>query len=322
MKKLMALLLFAFLLQDCRNKKTKLADEDTVAINEFIEFFEDIKLPFEINDKVLSRKETDSATIGYKIFTQFVPDSILIKQFGKTVKPKIYPLGKVAIKKFETYLFLKAVTPARKAGFILAFDADDEFIAGMPLVVIDKDATTLQSGVMDTKYTVTETVRRKNADGQIKEAKNVYILNSEAHAFSLIMADEGLELEKQEIINPIDTFPRKNKYAGDYRKDKRNIVSIRDGKNPSSLMFFVHFEKNNGECRGELKGEAQMHGTKTAIYRANGNPCVLEFTFSGNAVTMNEEEACGSYRDIICFFEGTYAKRKETVQNASRKTKK
>src|SRR2546423_7932161 len=274
MKKLLFLLLFPFLFGDCKNKKTKLADDDTVGITDFIDFFPDMKLPFQISDSTLIRKETDSASIGYKIFTAFVPDSILKNQFGQGTHPKIYPLGKEPIKKFETYLFLKAVTPGRKAGYILAFDKEHKFITGMPLVVDDKDASTLQTGGMDSKYTVTKTVLKKNAEGQFNEAKKGYILNAEAHTFSVIMSDEGVTDQKQDIINPIDTFPHKNKYSGDYVKDKRNYISVRDGKNPSVILFFIHFEKDNGECTGELKGEATFHGTKTAIYRANGNPCV------------------------------------------------
>ncbi len=165
---------------------------------------------------------------------------------------------------------------------------------------------------MDTRYTVFETMERKNADEQFNEGKNVYILNPEARTFSLIMTDQVVADEEQEIINPIDTFQQKNKYAADYIKDKRNYISIRDGKNASTILFFIHFEKDDGDCTGELKGEAVLTGTKNALYRATGNPCVLEFTFAGNTVAMKELEACGSYRDIKCFFDGAYSKKKES----------
>ncbi len=322
MKRYMILIILPLFFIDCNNKRTKLADDDTVAVNDFIEFFPDIKLPLEVNDKVLSRKETDSATIGYKIFSQFVPDSVIRGQFAPGITPRLFPLGKVAIKDYETYLFLKAETTSKKAGYILAFDRQKKFLAAMPLVVADKDAATSQSGVMDAKYTVTETIRKKNPEGQFYESKSVYILNSELQAFSLIMTDEGVADKKQEIINPIDTFALKNKFSGDYVKDSRNYVSVRDGKTPSTLLFFVHFEKDNGDCTGELKGEATLHGTKTAVYRANGNPCVLEFTFSGNSVRMKELDACGSYRDIRCFFDGSYTNRKKAATKKRLKAKK
>lgn len=319
MKNISLILLLVFLIVNCRNKKHKLADDDSVAITDFVDFFDEIKLPFFLNDSILLRKETDSASIGFKIFTQFVPDSVLSNQFASGVKPSIYPLGKVVIKKFETYLFLKAITPSKKVGYIIALDNDNKFIAAMPLVIADKDPSTLRTGGMDEKYTVTETVQKKAPDGQLSESKNVYILNSEAKAFSLIMTDQGVAEEEQDIINPIDTFPKKNIHSGDYIKDKRNFISIRDGKIPSALLFFIHFEKDNGECKGELKGEANLHGTKTAIYRANDNPCVLDFTFKANAVSVKELEACGSNRDIKCFFEGSYVKRKDPKARANAK---
>ncbi len=311
MKKILIFFLLLFLIIGCKNKKTKLADNDTVELTDFIEFFPEISLPLQIDDSALHRKEIDSSTIGYKIFTQFIPDSVLTSQFGKESKLKIYPLGRVSIKKFETYLFLKAVSASQKTVFVIAFNNDNKFIAGMPLVSADKDPSTLQTGLMDKKYTVTQTIQKKKPNGEFSEVKYVYILNAEARTFSLIMTDQGVAEQEREIINPIDTLAHKNKFSGDYIKDKRNYVSIRDGKKPLDFLFFIHFEKDNGECAGELKGEASMHGIKTALYRAIGNPCVLEFTLNGGTVSLKEQQACGSYRDIKCFFDGSYVKKKE-----------
>lgn len=320
MRTLFLLLLVSFLFSDCKQKKDKLADEDdTVEITDFIEFFPEVALPFTVNDSMLMKKETDSATVGLRIFNQFVPDSVLTAAFGKQQKLKIYPLGRVEMKKLETYIFLKAISSSKKIAYVLAFDKDKKFIAGKPLLVLDKDATTNQMGGMDKKYTLIETFQKKSPDGQFSEARSVYILNQEAGMFSMIMTDEGVDDQEQEIINPIDTLPGKNKFSGDYIKNKRNYISIRDGENPSELLFFIHFEKDDGECAGELKGKAVMQGAKIALYRANGNPCVLEFTFGTNNVAMKELDACGSYRDIRCFFEGTYSKRKETKPKTKKK---
>jgi hypothetical protein len=316
MKKTLIIFLLLFLIVSCKSKKTTLADNDTVEIADFVEFFPEIKLPFQIDDTLLMRKETDSSTIGYKIFTQFIPDSVIIRQLAQESKLKIYPLGRVSIKKFETYLFLKTISSSKKAVFIIALNNDNKFIAGMPLVVVDKDPSTLQMGLMDKKYTITQTVQKKKPDGEFTEIKSVYILNTEARNFSLIMTDQGIAEQEREIINPIDTLPHKNKFSGNYIKDKRNYVSIRDGKKPSEILFFVHFEKDNGECTGELKGEASIHGIRTALYSAIGNPCVLEFTFTGNTVSIKEQQACGSYRDIKCFFDGSFIKNKESKPKA------
>lgn len=322
MKKTLMIFLLILFITGCKNKKIKLAENAKVEIADFVEFFPEIKLPFQTDDSLLFRKETDSLTIGYKIFTQFIPDSVLTMRFEKEMKIKIYPLGRVALKKAETYLFLKVTSPSKKAVFVIALDNENKFIAGMPLVMDDKDPSTEQKALMDKKYTVTQITQKKNQGGETVETKNVFILNAEARNFSLIMTDQGIPEQEREIINPIDTLPRKNKFSGDYIKDKRNYVSVRDGKTATDLLFFIHFEKNNGECAGELKGEASMHGTRTALFRAIGNPCVLELNLSATSVSLKEQQACGSYRDIKCFFDGIFIKRKELKSKVISKKKK
>jgi hypothetical protein len=121
------------------------------------------------------------------------------------------------------------------------------------------------------------------------------------------------------VYDPIDTLPHKHKFAGDYSQDKRNFISIRDGRDPSRFIFFVHFEKDDGGCKGELKGEAKFVSPILARYKANGDPCTIEFTFSASGVVMKELDGCGSHRDIKCFFEGYYPKRKEARTKPAKK---
>jgi thiamine phosphate synthase YjbQ (UPF0047 family) len=88
-------------------------------------------------------------------------------------------------------------------------------------------------------------------------------------------------------------------------------------------MMFIHFEKNNGECTGELKGNLLMTSSKTAVYRQGGDPCVLELNFGTSSVTLKEAEGCGLHRDLECLFEGTYPRKKVEKEKAStKKTKK
>ena len=80
-----------YLFTGCGNKKKpSLSGNDEVGIRDFIESFELIKPPYEVNDTALNKKEHDSLLIANKIFSQFVPDSVLVKVFGKNAKPKIY----------------------------------------------------------------------------------------------------------------------------------------------------------------------------------------------------------------------------------------
>ena len=114
MSRYLIFLLAAFyLLSGCGSKKKpSLSGTDEVVISDFIESFELITPPFEVADTSLNKKEKDSLLIGNKIFTQFVPDSVLVKVFGKNAKPKIYMGKRVEIEK-ETYLFVKAISPEK-----------------------------------------------------------------------------------------------------------------------------------------------------------------------------------------------------------------
>lgn len=297
------------LITGCKHKKKlSLSGEDPVAVSDFIEFFQPLKLSYQFSDTALQKKEKDSLLISYKIFTQFVPDSVLSNVYGKGVKPKIYALGKVEVPKAETYLFVKTSTNDKKAVFILSFDAKQQFTTAIAALRPDNNNATLQSMVMDKKYTITKTVLLKNADGTTSEGKDVYMLNADSKSFMLIMTD-ALNDKVTELINPIDTLTRKHKLAADYGTGKMNLVSIRDGRKNDRLTFFIHFEKNNGECTGELKGEAFLKSPTTAEYREGGDPCILKFTFSSISVGLKEEN-CGSRRGMQCSFDGSFGRKK------------
>src|SRR6185436_18558110 len=105
-----------------------------------------------------------------------------------------------------------AVNSDKKAVLILAFDKKKQLIAWMTALRPDAYAATQQSVVMDRRYTITKTILRKNANGSMSEGKDVYVLNAEAKNFMLIMTD-ALEDKPSELINPIDTLPRKNKFS-------------------------------------------------------------------------------------------------------------
>lgn len=294
-----------------QKKKISLAGDEPVEVNDFIEFFNPLELTFEYADSSLlkSVKENDSLLINSKIFSKLVPDSVLSNVYGKSQKPKIYVLGKVVVPKEETYLFVKTISKENKAVFILAFDKDQQFIAALPALKPDRKTATEQTFSIDKKYTITKKVILKNTDGSINEGRDVYVLNKDAKNFMLIMTDP-LTDKVTELINPIDTLLRENKYAADYTNGKMNLVSIRDSRKKDHISFFIHFEKNNGKCTGELKGEAKMKTTNTAIYQESGEPCQLQFIFASSSVTLKEIEGCGSKRPLNCSFDGNFAKKK------------
>lgn len=320
LRKFIILLAAILIIIGCKQrKKISLAGDEQVELSDFIEFFTPVELPFQFSDTVLQRKEKDSLLISYKIFTQFVPDSVLAKVYGKGVKPKIYALGKSDISKVETYLFVITVSNNKKAFYTLCFDKKNKFITALAALEPENSKATLQSVLMDKKYTITKTVIMKKNDGSTSEGKEVYVFNTDAKNFMLIMTD-ALNDKVTELINPIDTLPRKNKFSGDYANGKMNLVSIRDGRSSDRITFFIHFEKNKGECTGELKGDATFKSPTTAEYRRSGDPCILKFIFNSSSVMLKEEEGCGSRRDLNCAFDGSFARKKNVNNDSNLKT--
>lgn len=307
MKRILLISCIALLLLNCKGKKGSLQEGEVMEVADFIELFPEKAHPVRIADTTLTRRTTDSSLISYKIFTQFIPDSILAKDFGKGVKPKLYPLGRTREKNKEIYLFVKAANGNKRVGYMACFSKDENFLNAMALVRTGFDSYSSAYGVLDNKFQIT-TYREKKTGTGTQFKRNVYIFNEAVNEFTLIMTEPNEEIIEQ-ITNPIDTFPQKNKFSGDYVKSKRNFIAVRDAKRNEELLFFIHFEKDNGECIGELKGNMKMISKNTGQYQAPGNPCTLEFNFEGNSISIQETGGCGSYRNIKCFFEGSYPKK-------------
>jgi hypothetical protein len=319
MKKSLLFIGLSLLVFCCKSKRISLSGNEKVSKKDFVSFFETLKLPYQLTDDSLEEKETDTDEISNHIFLQHVPDSILNKYFGKSPKPKLFALGKVKVQKQESYLFVKAITSTRKIGYVLCFDKDDNFVVAKPLIITDNHSAISSVVVMDAKYTITIIRQHTDASGRLLYKKSAFVFNN-AGAFALILTESN-ETDKEglPIINPIDTLAHKHKFTGDYAQDKRNYISVRDGKDQAHIVFFVHFEKDKGECKGELKGIARFVSGNIAQYRANSDPCTVEFSFGSTGVSMKELDGCGNHRDIKCFFEGFYAKRKEPKTKAAKK---
>ena len=310
--------LLVVLLSACGGKRTATGSSSPTNIDEFFNLFPTIKLPHTLSDNDLLKIKNDSA-IAYDVFTSFVSDTLFSKTFGEGVKPKIYADGKVSVKKGETYVFIKTSSGNKKIAFVLAFDKQKQYKAALPLIVSDTDPATTQSSTMDARYTISINSQRKKPNGDLGYKKAAYVFNN-IGVFTLILTESNDDLASTgEVINPLDTLPRRNRLAGDYIVDKRNFISIRDGRNPNQLRFFIHFEKAKGTCKGELRADAIIERPNVAVYRESGDPCVLEFNFTNSSVSIKELEGCGNYRDIKCFFEGSYPRKKEKPKSTRAK---
>lgn len=303
-------LLLAVILFSCKDKKVNLSGDAPVKPNEFVKAFPLVTLPFTVADTNLL-KIGDTLTISPAVLNQFVPDSaigILVKT-GK--KYTVHPIGRIE-KTAENYLL--AIISQNKKTYVVAFvfDKKNKYLASksvfesygndgyMHSLSINREPTFLISKekiASDTKQLLFSRV------GWVYGADNL---------FMVVINDTNEDLKKaNEIINPIDTLPRKNKLSGDYVQNKKNYISIRDGKYPNTYIFFIHFEKKEGTCVGELKGEFKMKNATTAAYNQGGDPCVIDFSFEGNDITLKETGSCGNRRGMQCYFNDTFTKRKE-----------
>ena len=311
--RLLPVLLF-FTLACKSPEPTSLIGDEPVSFKAFTSVFPDLDLPLVMADTSFRSKDNDSSAIPVKVLTQFVPDSVQHKLFGKA-KQKFFPIGKV--KGDITYLAIKTAAGEKKGAYILAFDKKENLLGSIAFIQPDNSASTQQSSSFDKKNAIYKTVTRKNSDGTISEGKDVYSLDASIPGFGLVYTD-ALDDKQPDLVNPIDTFSRKLKFSGDYGSAKNNIVSFRDGRKADRLTFFIHFEKG-ADCTGELKGEAMLRAANMAEYRQPGDPCSIQFTFTANAVTVKEIDGCGAHRGLRCSFNGSFAKKKAAKPKKSRK---
>lgn len=305
MNKCLSILLL-FLFMSCGEKKIDLSGNVSVKSSDFLSVFPTISLPYSIADTNVT-KLADTISIGYKALLQFFPDSILGKITSNQKKINIHPVGKIEKEK-EIYLLL-SFTNSKKVTKLAVFvtDKKNKFLAAKELLSTDMDHSYIHNISINREPTFLISKEKMGTENVIQFTRSGWAYNSIGF-FMLVVNDSNEESRKGNVMNPIDTLPRKNKFSGDYVDDKMNFISIRDSKKPGTYLFFVHFEKNESSCTGELKGEMKMKNATKALYTANGDPCIIDFHFEETEITIKEQGSCGNHRGIKCFFDDTFRK--------------
>ena len=291
----------------CNNKSDN-PDEEGEATELFFKRFPVKTLPYRLSDTGL-QKNKDTAVIRSAIFASYISDSLRHKLFGKSGTVKYTPLAKFEAANSVDYYLVRATSGNKRAALLLAFNKEN-FGGVLPFLVPDADPATSQITSIDNRNGIVRNITQRIPGKPAAEGKEVYDYDPVTGSFSLVLIS-SLNNELAEIINPIDTLPRKHKFSGDYVKNKKNFVSIRDSKYPNQLLVFVHIDGEEN-CTGELKGELLITSANSAIYREGGDPCVLNFRFASNSVSLSEAEGCGSHRGLECTFDGSYPRKKVT----------
>ncbi|MBY0480378.1 MAG: hypothetical protein K2Q21_03395 [Chitinophagaceae bacterium] len=305
---IMLILLFA-----CGQKKLDFSGATPLKAKDFLSVFPIINNTFFAADSNFL-KLSDSTRIGLKAITQFIPDSVIANLVGKEKNPAFYPVGKI-VKEKETYLLLNIIEKHRKLMALIVVDTkSNKCLASKRLIEDDLQDEYVHTITVNKEPTFLLAQEKMGKDN-IAQFTRIGWVYSSGIGFMIVVNDSNESPSKSNIINPIDTLPRKNRYSGDYAEDKRNFISLRDGKNANSYAFFIHFEKNEGTCIGELKGELKMKDLTNGQYRFNTDPCVIDFKFEGNQISLKEQGTCGNHRGIKCFFDDQFTRKKESKSN-------
>ncbi|MFP5040084.1 hypothetical protein [Parasediminibacterium sp. JCM 36343] len=303
------LVLLTFMLFSCKHKKTDLSGTSTVKAKDFIAAFAPITLPYTLADTNINSL-ADTIAISHVVLSQFVPDSILTQLVNTDAKFDIHPAGRIDKEK-EIYLLLNITQKKKTQVAVLVFNKENKFLAGKSLLADNANDGYVHSLSINREPTFVVSKEKTNAETKQLQFSRVGWVYNTAGVFMVVINDNNEDPKKDIVINPIDTFPRKNKLSGEYVTDSKNYISIRDGKDAKNYLFFIHFEKKEGTCKGELKGTLQMKDDTTGIYNQSGDPCIIDFTFNGNEITLKEQGSCGNRRDMDCFFDDTFVKKSE-----------
>jgi hypothetical protein len=303
---------FSFLLLifwGCKEHKIDLSGEAPVKMNDFLSVFPKVSLPFTLADTNV-HKLADTTNIGYKAFTQLFPDSALTGIIPSVRKSVIHPIGKFE-KESENYLLI-LVTIGKKSSHlvVLVTDKKNNYLAAKELLNTATTDDYTHSVSINREPTFLISKEKYEKDNQLAFSRAGWVYTSGGY-FMVVINDSNEDTRKDNIINPIDSLPRKFSYSGDYVQDKKNYISIRDGKKNNTYLFFIHFEKNEGTCTGELKGEMKMKSANVAQFTQNGDPCIIDFNFEDRSITLKEQGSCGNHRGIKCFFNDTFIKKRE-----------
>lgn len=311
MRHFLALLGILFLIA-CSEEKTDLTGNTPITINAFNKVFKTVSLPITISDTSISTLR-DTLEIGSKALAQFIPDSILNNIIDKKdTKAIIYPLLK--IEKEATYYLLLNVHHSNKDQIVaIVFSNKNNYLGYKTITQFLKEnkGSRHYGKVLTINKEPSFLVEENKLD---EESQMVYEKNGWAYtdsSFRLIYFDSNKKPETKTILNPIDTIGTLNSFSGDYARDAKNFISLRDFTgNANKYQFFMHFEKREGTCVGELKGLLTFKNNQ-ATFSEKGDPCIIHFSIKGPVIKIKEDGNCGNHRGMNCYFNDAYDKKRK-----------
>ena len=296
----------------CSEKKTDLTGNTPLKINDFNKIFKATTLPITLSDTNL-KTIADTQVIGRKALAQFVPDSVIEKIIAtKDTKAVIYPLLKIE-KENEYYLMFNVHHSNRDQISVVVFSKKNKYLDFK--VITDFLNENKGSKLYGKTVSINKEPTFLVAENKMSN-ENILVYQKSGWAYSdsnfkLIYFDSNKKPEHKTITNPIDTLLTNNIHSGDYARDNKNFLSLRDfNGSPNKYQFFLHFEKKDGTCTGELKGLLNFIKNQ-ASFNEKGDPCIIHFTIQGNLIVIKEDGNCGNHRNMTCYFNDKYDKKRK-----------
>jgi hypothetical protein len=304
-------LLILLALIGCAETKTDLSGNTPLKINDFNAAFKNIDLPIRINDTNLVAF-TDTVEIGRKALAQFLPDSVVDAIAPKLLKnASIFTVGKIE-KETEYYLLLNNKDTKKQTVSVITFSKKNVFLGYQILTQFDLTQKGSQfygkTLLINKEPTFLIEENKLDPEQGLTHEKKGWAYTEQG--FRLIYLDANIKPAQKAILNPIDTLPTLNTFSGDYARDKKNFISLRDFGDANKYQFFLHFEKKEGSCVGELKGLLNFNKNQ-ATYSEKGDPCTIQFTITGNIIKIKEDGNCGNHRNMTCYFNDSYDKKRK-----------
>lgn len=313
MKRIICYCLFSGMLigmMACHQGEKTTQNGGGVTFSDYIDQFPSLPLPLQYQEDSLASPVIDSLRLDKKDMGSFIPDSLWYPEGKHLPAARLYPLGKIKHGN-QLLILIRSVSGSfRRIDLLIYGKADTLESAKQVASLSTKQRGQIFTFRLDAQYLMRLNERKELNNGQVIMREQVYGINANG-SLELILTNTNQPASSNSYYNPIDTLPRKNRYSGDYTSASSDIVSIRDGKKDGMIQFFIHLDKNGGDCTGEVGGMAKFSSKSVAEYHEQGGSCGIRFTFTTSRVTIQEIGGCGAYRGISCYFDGTYTRKKE-----------
>lgn len=309
MKRYLLFLLVAITaLGACKSKKKTGGKDEPMTLESFTALFQPAQLPYKLTPEMLQNSMPDSLALDTANIRQFLTDTLTGSDFPKNEKVRFFPLQQIKGNAVD-YILIKASTKSSQMAYLCITDKKGKYLNRLPVGRLGQEEGGKSWFTLDSKFVIKVTDEKQLAPHRTAIKEDFYMANPDG-SIMLIMTNTSGAVAPGQIFNPIDTLPRKHKFSADYTSGEMNIVSVRDGDDPKSFLFFITFTKADG-CKGELSGTGLFTGPNKGEYRDKESSCGIAFQFSSGRVTIREIGGCGAYRGIKCFFEGGFVKKAE-----------